>query len=243
MNDRTFDIIIWGASGFTGRLVCEYLNKKYGTDGDLKWAAAGRNYAKLEKVMTEMDIENIPLVLADGHDSDSLKKMVSQTKVVCTTVGPYAKYGNELVAACIENGTDYCDLTGEVQWMRRMIDKHHEVAKAKGVRIVHTCGFDSFPSDIGVYFLQKKAKETLGEICQQIHCRVKAIKGGASGGTVASMQNISLEAQKDRSIYKIIFNPYGLNPEGEREGRDKKDLQKVVWDKVSNHGLRRSLWR
>ena len=232
--DKKYDLIIWGASGFTGRLVAEYLIGKYGIDGDLKWAVAARNQSKLEKVMAKIGAEKVPMVIADSHDVASLNAMASQTKVICTTVGPYAKYGSELVAACIEKGTDYCDLTGEVQWMRKMIDKHHEAAKAKGVRIVHTCGFDSIPSDMGVYFLQKKAKEQVGEICQSIDMRVKAAKGSASGGTIASMKNISEEAQKDKSIYKVIFNPYSLCPDGEREGPDTPDLQKVVFDKISN---------
>lgn len=231
---REYDLIIWGASGFTGRLVCEYLAEKYGIDGDLKWAAAGRNEIKLRKVMTSVGAEKLPIIVADSMDEKSLKEMVCRTKVICTTVGPYAKYGSKLVATCVENGTDYCDLTGEVQWMRKMIDQHHEAAKANGVRIVHTCGFDSIPSDMGVYFFQKKSKELLGEVCQKIQMRVKAIKGGASGGTVASMKNISLEAEKDKSIFKIIFNPYSLNPVGEREGPDRSDLRKVVFDKVSN---------
>ena len=232
--DKKYDLIIWGASGFTGRLVVEYLIGKYGIDGDLKWAVAARNQSKLEKVMAEIGAEKVPMVIADSHDVASLNAMASQTKVICTTVGPYAKYGSELVAACIENGTDYCDLAGEVQWMRRMIDQHHEAAKAKGVRIVHTCGFDSIPSDMGVYFLQKKAKEQTGEVCQSIDMRVKAAKGSASGGTIASMKNISVEAQEDKSVYKFLFNPYSLCPEGEREGPDKPDLQKVIFDKISN---------
>ena len=232
--NRKYDLIIWGASGFTGRLVAEYLIGQYGIDSDLKWAVAARNQSKLEKVMAEIGAEKVPKVIADSHDVASLNAMASQTKVICTTVGPYAKYGSELVAACIENGTDYCDLTGEVQWMRKMIDRHHEAAKAKGVRIVHTCGFDSIPSDMGVYFLQKNAKEKMGEICQTIDMRVKVAKGSASGGTIASMKNISEEAQKDKSIYKVIFNPYSLCPDGEREGPDKPDLQKVVFDEISN---------
>ena len=232
--ERTFDIIVWGASGFTGRLVCEYLNKQYGTEGDLKWAAAGRNRPKLEKVIAELGIENLPLVFADSHDPVTLKEMASKTKVIATTVGPYAKYGDELVAACIECGTDYCDLSGEVQWMRKMIDKHHNEAVKKGVRIVHTCGFDSIPSDMGVYFLKKNAKEKFGEVCRKISMRVKAAKGGPSGGTIASAQNIAIEGRKDRSVYKILFNPYSLNPEGERQGPDRPEIRNVIFDELSD---------
>jgi len=157
--------------------------------------------------------------------------MTAQGKVICTTVGPYAKYGSELVASCIENGTDYCDLTGEVQWMKRMIDKHHEEAKAKGVRIVHTCGFDSVPSDMGVYFMQRELKKKYGDYAQQIKMRVKAMKGGMSGGTYASLSYVMEEAAQDKSIFKTLFDPYGLDPADSPRGHDKPDLRKVIYDK------------
>ncbi len=227
---RQYDVIIWGASGFTGRLVAEYYTSRYGVDGDLKWAIAGRNQAKLEGIRSDLGNEAIPIIIADSMDEASLDKMVAQTKVICSTVGPYAKYGSPLVAACVKNGTDYCDLCGETQWIRRMIDAHHDTAKANGTRIVNSCGFDSIPSDMGVYFLQKEAKERTGNYCQHIKMRVKGMKGGFSGGTYASMNNIMAEAQKDRSIYKILFNPYSLNPVDAQKGKDKQDLMKVVFD-------------
>lgn len=228
--ERDFDVIVWGASGFTGRLVAEYLYGKYGIDGDLRWAMGGRNLQKLQEVAEKLKIKNVPFVTADSHDPKSLAKMVKKTKVICTTVGPYAKYGTELVAACIEQGTDYCDLTGEVQWMRRIIDTYHDKAKEKGVRIVHTCGFDSIPSDMGVYFLQQEAKKRYGDFCETIKFRVRAAKGGLSGGTYASLSNVMAEAEADNSIYEILDNPYGLNPKGEMTGPDKPDLQKVEYD-------------
>ncbi|MEL6658729.1 MAG: saccharopine dehydrogenase NADP-binding domain-containing protein, partial [Bacteroidota bacterium] len=131
---REFDIIIWGASGFTGRLVAEYIFKTYGLSDSLKWAMGGRNQKKLEQVRAEVADASVPLVIADSQDEDSLSAMVQRAKVICTTVGPYAKYGSKLVAACVAQQTDYCDLTGEVQWMRRMIDQHHEAAKANGTK-------------------------------------------------------------------------------------------------------------
>lgn len=228
--NRDFDVVVWGASGFTGRLVAEYLYTKYGTDNDLRWAMAGRNLDKLQTVASELGIEGVPFITADSHDKKSLASMVKRTKVICTTVGPYAKYGTELVEACIDHGADYCDLTGEVQWMRRIIDKYHEKAKANGVRIVHTCGFDSIPSDMGVYFLQQEAKKRFGDYCAQIKFRLKAAKGGLSGGTYASLSNVMAEAEADNSIYEILGHPYGLNPEGEMEGPDKPDLQTVIYD-------------
>jgi len=230
-NTREFDIIFWGATGFTGKLVVEYMLQKYGTNGSVKWAIGGRNAIKLEGIQKEFGAEEIPLVIADSQKMDMLERMVQRTKVVCTTVGPYAQYGSPLVEACVKYQTDYCDLTGEVQWMRKMIDQHQEAAQANGTRIVHTCGFDSIPSDMGVYFLQKKAKELKGEYCHQIKLRVKAMKGEMSGGTYASLSNVLVEAEKDKSIYKILFNPYGLNPEGQQEGKDGEDLKKVLYDK------------
>ena len=230
MSNKPFDVIIWGASGFTGRLVVEYLLKQYGLDGDLRWAIAGRNQEKLEAVLSELGEQSIPIFLADSMDLESLNFLVRQTKVICTTVGPYAKYGSNLVEACVTNGVDYCDLTGEVQWIRRMIDQHHEQAIANGVKIVHCCGFDSIPSDMGVYFLQKEAKARRGAYCEQIKLRVKAMKGGFSGGTYASLNNVLAEAEKDNSIYQILENPYSLNPKGDPRGKDQPDLNAVAFD-------------
>ncbi len=232
--NKEFDIIIWGASGFTGRLVAEYLFKKYGANSTIKWAMGGRNQSKLEQVRAEVADESVPLVIADSNDEASLNEMVQRTKVICTTVGPYAKYGSKLVATCVAHQTDYCDLTGEVQWMRRMIDQHHEAAVANGTKIVHTCGFDSIPSDMGVYFMQKEAKAKTGQPAKQIKMRVGGAKGGISGGTYASLSNVLVEAQKDKSIYETLLNPYGLNPKGEDKGPDERDLQRVVYDKTAN---------
>lgn len=232
-NQRKYDIIVWGASGFTGRLVAEYLFEQYGVNDSLTWAMAGRNKAKLEAVRAEVADDTVPLVLADSQDMASLDAMTKSATVICTTVGPYAKYGDKLVEACIKNQTHYCDLAGEVQWMRRMIDKHHDAAKANGTKIVHTCGFDSIPSDMGVYFVQQEAIKQTGKPAQKIEMRVKAMKGGMSGGTYASMSQMKVEAEKDKSIYGILADPYGLNPAGERSGPDRKDLMKVVYDETA----------
>ena len=152
MQERPYDIIVWGASGFTGRIVVDYMHQEYG-NGNLRWAVAGRNPAKLESVVGGRDI---PVLNADSHDDDALRQLVQQTKVILTTVGPYARYGSKLVAACAEHGTDYCDLTGESLWMREMISAHQQAAKDSGARIVHTCGFDSIPLYWCV-FLQRDA--------------------------------------------------------------------------------------
>src|SRR6266403_759966 len=183
-----FDIIVYGATGFTGRLVAEYLAQHYSGNSDLKWAMAGRS---LEKLASVRDAIGAPagtsLIQADASDPASLKSMVDQTKSVLTTVGPYQLYGSELVAACAASGTDYLDLCGEPIWMRRMIDAHEAAAKASGARIVFSCGFDSIPFELGVFFLEQTAKKQLGSPVSRVKGRVRDLKGGPSGGTVASI--------------------------------------------------------
>ena len=226
---REYDVIVWGASGFTGRLVTEYLFGKYGTGGELRWAIAGRSQEKLETICVELGIASgsVPIIIADCFDSGSMQDLARDTKVVLTTVGPYAKYGSALVEACVMHGTHYCDLAGEVQWMRKMIDRFQSDAEASGARIVHSCGFDSIPSDIGVWFLQQEAQKLHGRRCADVKLLVKAMKGGASGGTFASMMNALEESRRDRNIAKILVDPYALNPDGERNGPDGGDQTSV----------------
>jgi short subunit dehydrogenase-like uncharacterized protein len=228
---REFDIIIQGATGFTGTLVAEYLLRTYGTDRELRWAMAGRSETKLREVREALgsNASKLQLIVADSFDKTALQALASRTRVVLTTVGPYALYGSDLVEACVNAGTHYCDLAGEVQWIRKMIDTHHDRAKETGAKIVNCCGFDSVPMDIGVWFLQDAAQEKFGQHCRSISMLVKATKGSASGGTLASMMNLIKEARKDRSIGRILIHPYSLNPEGEREGPDGRDQQKVIY--------------
>ena len=226
IDKREYDIIIWGASGFTGRLVAEYLYKNYNSK-DLKWAIAGRDNQKLISIRKTFLNDEVPIVLADSFDETSLNKMTQRANVICSTVGPYAKYGSLLVKSCIKNKTHYCDLAGEAQWIRKMIDLYHEEAIRNQVKIVNSCGYDSIPSDMGVYFINKNlSKKNL-----TIKMRVTGTKGGYSGGTYASMQNIIKEASSDREVRKSLTNPYGLNPVGEQSGHDKRDLSSVVFDK------------
>lgn len=220
MGEREFDIIVWGASGFTGRLVAEYLIQRYGVGGDLRWAMAGRNLTKLEAVRAELGATELPIILADSNDDASLDAMVSRTRVMCTTVGPYASYGSRLVAACAARGSHYCDLTGEVHWMRRMIDAHDAEAQASGARIVHTCGFDSIPSDLGVLRVQREMFARHGVRAAAVKYRITEFKGAFSGGTVASMLNMMAESEIDPEIQDLLNDPYGLNPEAERRGLD-----------------------
>lgn len=217
MTKRTYDIVLFGATGFTGKLVAAYLFKTYGINNGLKWAMAGRSKDKLEKVQKELGISNVPTIVADSKDKDSLVNLATQAKVVCTTVGPYAVYGSDLVAACVAQGTHYCDLTGEPQWIYKMISEHHQTAKANKVKIVNSCGFDSIPSDMGVYFLQKKAYEKFGTYCNQVKFRLKGAKGGISGGTYASLGYILKEVESNPEVMDILNNPLSLTPYPERE--------------------------
>jgi short subunit dehydrogenase-like uncharacterized protein len=235
-SNRTFDVLIWGATGFTGKLVAEYLLKQYGVNRDVRWAVAGRNDEKLAKLRESLgdQAESLQLITADSHDPESLRELARSSRVIISTVGPYASYGSELVAACVENGTHYCDLAGEVQWIRKMIDRHEEAARKSGARIIHACGFDSIPSDIGVYFLQQESMRRFGKPCSDVKMRVKAMKGAASGGTIASMITAMEEARADRNVARILVDPYSLCPADLREGRDRRDQTGPLFDKDLN---------
>ena len=232
-NTRELDLIIWGATGFTGQLVSEYISKQY-TNSTLKWGIAGRNKEKVLSVAKRLNIDDDRIFIADSNNIDTLKKLTSKTKVICTTVGPYAKYGSNLVEACVDTNTNYCDITGETQWIRKMIDKYHLKAKENKVKIINSCGFDSIPSDMGVFYSQKKLFEKTGKYASKINMRVAGAKGGISGGTYNSLSNVLEEARIDKDVRKTLTNPYGLNPVGKQFGPDKQDLQKVIFDKISN---------
>jgi short subunit dehydrogenase-like uncharacterized protein len=234
MGER-FDVVVWGATGFTGRLVAEYLCERYGVNEGLRWALGGRDLGKLERVRGELAAKDaaassLPLLVADSGDERSLRALAAQAAVVCTTVGPYARYGSGLVAACVAEGADYCDLTGESPWIRRMIDAHHAEAARLGRRIVHCCGFDSIPSDLGVFFLQREAARLHGAPLEEITFYMGRVKGGFSGGTVSSLFGVAQEA-RDPAVRRVLFDPYGLNPEGERQGPDGRDPQGIQYDK------------
>ena len=170
MSSSKFDIVVYGATGFTGRLVAEYLAAQYRGDASLKWAMAGRSKDKLAAVRDAIGApSDTPLIVADAADPASLKAMVDQTKSVITTVGPYQFYGNELLAACVASGTDYFDLCGEPLWMRQMIDKHEAGAKASGARIMFSCGFDSVPFELGAFFVQEEARRVFGQVADAVN--------------------------------------------------------------------------
>ena len=224
MSEREFDVIVYGASGFTGQLVAEYLTAR----GETRWAMAGRSRSKLEAVRDELGAhKDTPIITADAADAASLEAMAARAKVVLTTVGPYQLYGEPLVGACVKSGTDYVDLCGEPNWMAEMIAKYERAAKESGARIVFSCGFDSIPFDCGVYFLQQQAKARSGAPSPRIRARVRKMKGTFSGGTMASML-ATIDAQKrDPSLAKRLRDPFLLG--GER-GPPQPAGDKPVYD-------------
>lgn len=208
---REFDVVVFGATGFTGRLVAEYLQGQYGSD--VSWAMAGRSQEKLEAVRDEMGVsKDIALITADSSDAASLDAMAARTKSVCTTVGPYQLYGDSLVEACVKAGTDYVDLSGEPPWMVDTIAKYDAAAKASGARIVHSCGFDSIPFDMGVYFLQQHAIAHHGGACSKVRGRVRKMKGTFSGGTAASFGETMKRAMKEPQVLTWLKDPFSLVP-------------------------------
>lgn len=214
MATRDFDIIIYGATGFTGRLVAEYLVQHYGNRADApKWAMAGRSADKLAEIR---DLIGAPkdtvLIVADASDPASLDAMAARAKVILTTVGPYQLYGAPLVAACVKAGTAYADLCGEPGWMREMIDEYQDAAKASGARITFSCGFDSIPFDLGVHFLQAEAIKRHGKPAPRVKGRVRKMSGGASGGTIASLTETLKAIAKKPSLALLLKSSFALTP-------------------------------
>jgi short subunit dehydrogenase-like uncharacterized protein len=213
MADKNFDVIVYGATGFTGRLVAEYLAEQYGVNGDLHWAMAGRSAEKLAAVRDDIRApKDTPFVIADAADPQSLRDMAAQTACVLTTVGPYQLYGSDLVAACAETGADYVDLCGEPAWMHQMILEHEEKAKETGARIVFSCGFDSIPFDLGILYLQEEAHKKFGSTMPKVRGRVRAMKGTFSGGTAASLKATMAAAAKDPQVLQVLRDPFSLAP-------------------------------
>ncbi len=227
MKSSELDIVVYGATGFTGQLVAEYLAAHYKNDASLKWAMAGRSLDKLRSVRDAIGAPSgTPLIVADAGDPASLKAMIDQTKSVISTVGPYQFYGNELVAACAQSGTDYFDLCGEPVWMRQIIETHEGTAKSSGARIVFSCGFDSLPFELGAFFVQEEAKRVFGAAVSRVKGRVRDMRGTLSGGTAASAKATFDAVAKDLSLVAILNNPFALTPgfEGPKQPRGNKPI-------------------
>ena len=234
MAGRPFDIVLWGATGATGRRAADHLARRCAESG-LRLAIGGRNKEKLDAVRADLPDAgaDIAVLVGDSHDTAFMHDLATQARVVVSTVGPFALYGSELVAACAANGTHYCDLTAEPQWMRAMIDAHDATARETGARLVHACGHDSIPSDLGVQFLQEIAMKRHGAPCKRVATRVTRMKGGFSGGTAASFVNAMKLREVDPDFDRLSRDPYALCPEGERDGPDGPDRMmpiEVTWD-------------
>jgi short subunit dehydrogenase-like uncharacterized protein len=234
-----FDLIVYGASSFVGQILCRYLLQRFGVCGDLRWALAGRSQGKLEAVKTALGIEaaGLAIVLAEANDDAALKKMCQATRAIVSTVGPYALYGEALVRGCVQSGTDYCDLTGEPQWIRKMLLRYETAAQNSGARLVHSCGFDSIPSDLGVDFLQRECLQQFGEPAVQVKMRVKALRGGLSGGTAASLMNAVKEATRSGEVRRELANPYSLCTAGKTPKTRQPNLRGIAFDPDFNAWL------
>lgn len=229
--DREFGIVVYGATGYTGKLVVEYLNNQYGANGEVSWAIAGRSLEKLEALRTDLGIAaGLPMIVADASEPATLIAMVKRAAVVITTVGPYQLYGSDLVAACAAAGTDYVDLCGEPTWMQAMINAHSAAAAASGARIVFSCGFDSIPFDLGVLYLQAAAQEAFGAALPRIRGRVRAMKGVWSGGTLASFKVTMAAAAKDPALGAALIDPFALTPGF--TGPDQPSGSKPLYDEL-----------
>jgi short subunit dehydrogenase-like uncharacterized protein len=238
--DRQYDLVVWGATGVAGRLVAEYLAEQYAPD-TLSFAIGGRNESRLRSLEADLlgrndNRDEVPVVTGDATEAESLREIARSTRVVCTTVGPYTKYGTPLVDACLAAGTDYCDLTGEINWVREVIDRYHDEAVEAGTRIVHSCGFDSVPADFGTLLVQSFAREEYGTPCDLVRIYLEEGTGGVSGGTMASVLALFEAASTDPVARHALRNPYSLAPPGERDGvdpgeqrRPEKDPLRSVW--------------
>lgn len=210
---REFDLIVYGATGFTGRLIAEHLLGRYGVNGEVRWAMAGRSAEKLAQVRSEIGApDTLPLIVADADEAASLDAMVLRARAIVTTVGPYQLYGEPLVAACAAAGTDYLDLAGEPLWMAAMIGKYQAAAEASGARILFSCGFDSVPFELGVFYAQSLARQHLGGVVPRVLGRVRDLRGGLSGGTAASGRATMAAIQANPSLMALMFDPFALTP-------------------------------
>jgi short subunit dehydrogenase-like uncharacterized protein len=230
-----FDFVVYGATGFTGKLVVEYLQAKYSDNNEINWAMAGRSLEKLNQVKTDLGVSNsVKILEVNSNDQASIEKMMEMTDCVLTTVGPYQLYGNEIVKSCAETGTDYVDLCGEPGWMHEIISKYNDKAKETGARIVFSCGFDSIPFDLGVLFLQDEVKKQTGRTSNKVRARVRVMEGEFSGGTAASFGATMASLKTNPELFSILGNPFSLSegfqgPQQENDSKPVFDEALGVW--------------
>ena len=230
-----FDFVVYGATGFTGKLVVEYLQAKYSNNNEINWAMAGRSLEKLNQVKTDLGVSNsVKTLEVNSNDQASIEKMMEMTDCVLTTVGPYQLYGNEIVKSCAETGTDYVDLCGEPGWMHEIISKYNDKAKETGARIVFSCGFDSIPFDLGVLFLQDEVKKQTGRTSNKVRARVRVMEGEFSGGTAASFGATMASLKTNPELFSILGNPFSLSegfqgPQQENDSKPVFDEALGVW--------------
>jgi short subunit dehydrogenase-like uncharacterized protein len=230
-----FDFVVYGATGFTGKLVVEYLQAKYSDNNEINWAMAGRSLEKLNQVKKDLDVsDSVTTLEVNSNDQASIEKMMEMTDCVLTTVGPYQLYGNEIVKLCAETGTDYVDLCGEPGWMHEVISKHSNKAKETGARIVFSCGFDSIPFDLGVLFLQNEVKKQTGRTSNKVRARVRVMEGEFSGGTAASFGATMASLKTNPELFSILGNPFSLSegfqgPQQENDSKPVFDEALGVW--------------
>jgi short subunit dehydrogenase-like uncharacterized protein len=233
---RPFEVVVYGATGFTGQLVATYLAKRY---PGLRWAIAGRDRDKLAALRTRLsDLDpalcELPLLIADSRDGQALREVAEQTIALASTAGPFARYGSELVSACLDCGTHYCDITGEVQWVKRMIAAHHHTATERGVRIVHSCGYDSVPSDLGVFMLQRHAREAHGRACPEVHALSYLKAPMFSGGTFESVFQLVDEALVDPSTRDVFLDPHALEPDPTRAAGSRREPRGPAYEAAAS---------
>ena len=235
MSDKSLDVVMYGATGFTGKLVVEYMQENYGNDESVSWAIAGRSEEKLKAVSEDLKVgSNVPHLLVDSNDTDSIESMVKQTKCVLTTVGPYQLYGAKILQQCVIHGVDYVDLCGEPGWMHEMINEYSNQAKETGARIVFSCGFDSIPFDLGVYFLQKEVIAQHGRPAPNVRGRVRAMNGEFSGGTAASLGATMTSLKEKPELFEVLINPFALSdgftgPEQAQDSKPVYDEKLETW--------------
>jgi short subunit dehydrogenase-like uncharacterized protein len=232
MSEPRFDLVLFGATGFVGRILCRYFLEAGITDPGIAWAIAARSQQRLDALKADLGpaAASLETLVANADDESALRSLCEKTRLVVSTVGPYDLYGDTLVKVCAETGTDYCDITGEVRWMRRMIDAHEPSARRTGARIVHACGFDCVPSDLGVSFLQQQALRIHGEHCPVVRMRLLAASGAFSGGTLATMLNEARAVAANRRLLLVLGNPYCLCPHGYENATGQHRVAGVEYD-------------